>query len=67
MAEKKKRITVAQIRKMLEQQVELDAVELSNARRGLPCLKMMEVVEHCRARAQFCKDLLKKIDTPRKS
>ena len=61
MAEKK-RMTVAQIRHMLKTQLELDTVELSNARRALPSLDTLKVIEHSRARAVFCKDLLAKID-----
>lgn len=65
MAEKK-RMTVAQIRHMLKTQLELDTVELSNARRALPSLDTLKLIEHSRARAVFCKELLDKIEPTKK-
>ena len=54
-----KRMTIAQIRKRLELQMDLDRIVLEQQAKALPSLEVMNEVTQARARISFCVDLLR--------
>ena len=64
---KANRMSVLQIRKRLELQMELDRAELNQVQNALPCLESLKQVEQARTRIHFCESLLKDISVNRPS
>jgi len=54
-----KRVSVGQIRKRLELQIEMDGIVLEQQAKALPSLEVMNEVTQARARISFCVDLLR--------
>lgn len=59
---KQKRTSVAQIKKRLNSQIQIEETELEKMSKCLPSLDSLKYVEQSRAKLNFCKDLLEDID-----
>lgn len=54
-----KRVSVGQIRKRLELQIEMDGIVLEQQAKALPSLEVIGEVAAARARIVLCRDLLR--------
>lgn len=63
---KKNRMTVGQVRQMIETELEVAKSEVESARKSFMSLETLQSLESAQTRMKFCKGLLKKMSVNRK-